>query len=156
MKLNVSIVLKHLIEGLPWPNGQSHLAENWDLRLWVQIPSHASNSSNPGLHKNQHCTLSQANGNLQYTQTWTLEIGPDPTRAFFWPAVNKRPTRVLSDLTRSKFFWPEGKKMEKFDIFRGNFPNSNPNHKWLTRPNPSHKKLTRPDPGQKILTGTHH
>jgi len=24
--------------------------------------------------------------------------------------------------------------MEKFDVFRGNFPNSDPNHKWLTRP----------------------
>jgi len=23
---------------------------------------------------------------------WLVEIGPDPTRAYFWPAVNKRPT----------------------------------------------------------------
>jgi len=76
-------------------------------------------------------------------------MGPDPTRGYFWPAVNKRPTRVLSDRIQRYFFWPEGKKMEKFDVFRGNFPNSNPNHKWLTRTNPSHKKLTRP--GSKIL-----
>jgi len=34
-------------------------------------------------------------------------------------------------------------------FFWGNFPNSNPNHKWLTRPDPSHKKLTRP--GSKIF-----
>jgi len=26
--------------------------------------------------------------------------------------------------------------MEKFDVFGGNFPNSNPNHKGLTRPKP--------------------
>jgi len=31
------------------------------------------------------------------------------------------------------FFDPKG-KIEKFDVFRGNFPNSNPNHKWLTEP----------------------
>jgi len=37
-------------------------------------------------------------------------------------------------------------KIEKIDIFRGNFQNSNPNHKCLTRP----------DPGQKFLTRTHH
>jgi len=74
------------------------------------------------------------------------EPWPEPTRAYFWPAVNKRPTRLWP---LSNFFWPEGKKIENFDIFRGNFPNSNPNHKWLTRPNPSHKKLTRP--GSKIF-----
>jgi len=38
-------------------------------------------------------------------------MGPDPTRA--------------------------EAKIEKFDVFRGNFPNSNPNHKWLTRPDPT-------------------
>jgi len=35
-------------------------------------------------------------------------------------------TQVLFDLT-----W-----RERFDIFRGNFPNPNWNHKWLTRPEP--------------------
>jgi len=34
-------------------------------------------------------------------------------------------------------------KIEKFDIFKGNFPNPNPNHKWLTRPDPSYKKWTQ-------------
>jgi len=32
---------------------------------------------------------------------------------------------------------------EKIDVFRGNFPNSNPNHKWLTRPR---SKNFDPDP----------
>jgi len=41
-----------------------------------------------------------------------------------------------------RFFLLEGKKMEKIDIFKGNFPN--PNHRWLTQPDLSHKKLTQP------------
>jgi len=38
-------------------------------------------------------------------------------------------TRVLSDTT-------DGEKIEKFDVYRGKFPNPNPdpNHKWLTQP----------------------
>jgi len=40
-------------------------------------------------------------------------------------------------LTRSE-------KIEKFDIFRGNFPN--PNHKWLTRPDLA--QATKIDPTQ--------
>jgi len=47
------------------------------------------------------------------------------------------------DLTRSNFFWSEGKKIEKFDVFRGNFPNSYLNHKWLTRPEPQKIDPTR-------------
>jgi len=74
-----------------------------------------------------------------------LEMGPDPTWAYFWPAVNKRATRLQPEyfLTRPEEIFFKGQTIEKFDIFRGNFPNSNPNHKWLTRPDPSHKKLTR-------------
>jgi len=64
---------------------------------------------------------------------------PNPTQAYFWPALNKMPTRL----------WAEGQKIEKFDVFRGNFPNSNPNHKWLTRPEPQKIDPTRP--GSKIL-----
>jgi len=41
------------------------------------------------------------------------------------------------------FFDPKGKKIEKFDVFRGNFPNSNPNQKWLT---PPRSKIFDPDP----------
>jgi len=36
------------------------------------------------------------------------------TRAYFWPAVNKRLTRVLFDLTRWYFFWPKGQKNWNF------------------------------------------
>jgi len=35
-------------------------------------------------------------------------------------------------------------KIEKFGIFRGNFPNPYPNQRWLTQPDPSNKNLTRP------------
>jgi len=70
----------------------------------------------------------------------------DPIRAYFWPAVNKRPTRLWPGyfLTQpEEIFWSHGKKFENLDVFRGNFPNPNSNYRWLTRPNPSHKKLTR-------------
>jgi len=53
-------------------------------------------------------------------------------------------TWILSDPIRRDFFWPKGKKTEKFDVFRGNFPNSNPNHKWLTRLKPQKTDLTQP------------
>jgi len=76
---------------------------------------------------------------------------PDLTQAYFWPAVNKRPARLWPG---SFLTWPEEKKIEKFDIFLGNFPNSKPNHKWLTRPEPQKIDPTRP--GSKILTWTHH
>jgi len=50
---------------------------------------------------------------------------PDPTRAYFWPAINKRLACLWPDPKR--FFWPERKKIETIDIFRGNlFPNPNP------------------------------
>jgi len=58
-----------------------------------------------------------------------LEMGPDPTRAYFWPAVNKRLTRLWPEyfLTWPKeIFFTRREKIEKFDIFSENFPN--PNH----------------------------
>jgi len=59
-------------------------------------------------------------------------VGPDQTRACFWPTVKKRLTH----------FWPGyWGKIEKFVIFRWNFPNLN--QRWLTRPDPSNKKLTQ-------------
>jgi len=77
---------------------------------------------------------------------------PDPTWAYFWPAVNKRLTHLWPDPKR--FFLTRREKIEKFDSFRGNFPNSNPNHKWLPDPTQATKNwpdLTRvknfdPDP----------
>jgi len=41
-----------------------------------------------------------------------LEMGSDSAQAYFWPAVNKRPTRVLSDPTQRDFFWHIGKKLK--------------------------------------------
>jgi len=74
-------------------------------------------------------------------------MGPDPTRAYFGPAVNKRPTCLWPGhfSTQRDFFWLERKKIETLSIFRGNFPN--PNHKWLTRPTKNW-----PTRSQKFLT----
>jgi len=96
-----------------------------------------------------------------YLQIWKIPLfsyfpgdgpWPDLTQAYFWSSVNKRPTRLWPGYfviwLEEIFFWPEVKKIDKFDIFRGNFPNPNPNHKWLTRPNPTLVK--------KFLTWTHH
>jgi len=63
----------------------------------------------------------------------------DPTRSYFWPALNKSPTSFWPGyfLTQpEEIFWPNGKKIKKFDVFRGSFPNLNPNHRWLTQPEP--------------------
>jgi len=82
-------------------------------------------------------------------------MGPDPTRAYFWPAVNKRLTLFWLGyfLTQPDeiFLDPKGKTREKFGIFRGNFPNPNPNHRWLTRatknwPDPTQVKNFDPYP----------
>jgi len=63
---------------------------------------------------------------------------PDPTRAYFWPTVNKRLTRLRPGYFLTQ---PEEKKIEKFDIFRENFLNSTPN---LTQPEPQKIDPTRP------------
>jgi len=42
--------------------------------------------------------------------------------------------RILFDPTLWIFFWPKRKKTEKFVIFRGKFPNPNPNQIWPTQP----------------------
>jgi len=85
--------------------------------------------------------------NLQIFVKWNELFNPSQvemalTWAYFKPALNKKPTRLWARyfLNRPEeiFFWPEEKK---FDIFRGNLPNQNQNHRWL-RPDPSHKKLT--------------
>jgi len=73
---------------------------------------------------------------------------PDPTRAYFWPAVNKRPTRLwpgyFPTQPKAIFFEPKGKNW-KIWRFRGNFLKSNPNHKWLTQPNPTQATKNWPD-----------
>jgi len=69
----------------------------------------------------------------------TLEISTNPSRAYFWPAVNKRPGYFLTRPEDIFFFDPK-EKIEKSEIFKGNFPNTN--QRWLTWPDPSSKKLT--------------
>jgi len=49
-------------------------------------------------------------------------MGLDPTRAYFWPVVNKRLTRLLPGyfLTRpEEIFLIQREKIEKLDIFIG-------------------------------------
>jgi len=75
---------------------------------------------------------------------------------YFWPTVNERLTRLWPGyfLTQPEeiFFHLKGKKIEKIYIFRGNFPNLNSNHKWLTRPDPTQATKNWPKLGQKFLT----
>jgi len=77
-------------------------------------------------------------------------MGPDPTQAYFWLAVNKRPTHLWPGyiLTRlDDIFLSEGEKIEKLGIFRGNFTNPI-NQRWLTWPDPSRVTKIDPDPNQ--------
>jgi len=55
------------------------------------------------------------------TQGWRLsevEMGPDPTPAYFWATVNKRLTRLRPGYFPTR---PEEKKIQKFDVFGENF-----------------------------------
>jgi len=63
-------------------------------------------------------------------------------------------TRVLFDPTQSDFVLPKGKKVEKFDVFWGKFPNPNSNHQLLTQPEPQKIDPTRP--GSKISIPFHY
>jgi len=47
--------------------------------------------------------------------SYRLEMGPDPIRKYFRPAVNKR--------SKMRFFDPRGKILENFEFIGGNFPN---------------------------------
>jgi len=67
-------------------------------------------------------------------------MGPDPTRAYFWPAVNKRPTRLRPGyfpIRPEDIFLIRKQKNWKIWCIRGNFPNSNPNHNLLIWPDPT-------------------
>jgi len=44
---------------------------------------------------------------------WNME----GQQAYFWPTVNKGVTQPLFDLIQWDFFWPEGKQIEKYEIF---------------------------------------
>jgi len=76
-----------------------------------------------------------------------LEMGPDPTRAYFWLAVNSRTTCLWPGyfLTRPKdISMSQREKIEKFGIFRWNFPNPDSNHRWLTWPTLTQVKIFWP------------
>jgi len=77
-----------------------------------------------------------------------LEMSPDPTRAYFFPAINKRltwlwPGAYFLIQPDEIFFEPKGKKLNKIAIFRGKFPNPHTNQRWLSRPKPNNKNWTR-------------
>jgi len=77
------------------------------------------------------------------------EMGLDPTWAYLWPAINKRPTCLWPGyfLTQPKeIFLTWREKIKKFDVFRENFPN--PNHRCLTRPVPTIARKNWPNPTQ--------
>jgi len=76
--------------------------------------------------------LRQDSKNFSFV-TCLIVMGPDPTWAYFWPTVNKRPTRLW---TGCFLTWPEGEKIEKFHVFKGKFykPKLKPWIADLTRP----------------------
>jgi len=110
---------------------------NWQLSSWLDLISKAN-----GFHA-QKISLSAWGRFLNIFGGWKTAQGiwdgpwPDPTRAYFWPAVNKRPTWLWPG------YFPTRPEAIFFDVFRGNFPNSNPNHKWLTRLEPQKIDPTR-------------
>jgi len=76
---------------------------------------------------------------------YQVEIGPHPTRAHFWPAVNKRPTRLWTRyfLTHcDKVFLDPKEKNWKFEIYGWNFPDPDPEVAVLIRLR--QKKITWP------------
>jgi len=89
-----------------------------------------------------------------YKKESAIEMGPDPTQAYFWIAVNKRPTRLRPGYfltwTEEIFFDPKEKLTFLVEIFQIQTQTING---W---PNTNRVTKNRPDPVQKILTWTHH
>jgi len=84
-----------------------------------------------------------------------FKLDPDLTRAYFWPAVNKRPTQLWRGYfliqPKNIFLTRRAKNWEIRD--------SGENFQTQTKdgwPNPSSKNLTWPNPSQKFFTLTHH
>jgi len=105
-------------------------------------------------------TLQSLQKATKRTHYFDSEMGPDPTRAYFWPTANKRPACLWPKyfLTRPEeiFFYPKGKKLKNLGFSGGNFPNPYSNQRRLTRPHPSNKKLTQRKPGHKFWPRSHH
>jgi len=72
-----------------------------------------------------------------------VEICTDPTRAHFWPIVNKKPTWLWPGYFLSQpdeiFIDLKGKKLKNLEFLGGNIPNPNPNQRLQTQPDPSNK-----------------
>jgi len=83
---------------------------------------------------------------------------PNPTQAYFWPAVNKRLTRLRPTyfLTQPEeiFFDPKGKKLKKLIFLREIFQIQT--HTINGWPDLTRATKNWPNPGQKFLTQTHH
>jgi len=108
-------------------------AHSSGIALWHPNPITNANWFIPS---NTHVHISFMNKVLSRDGPW-----PEPTQAFFWPAVNKRPTLLWPGyfLTRPEqisLIW-----REKLTFLGENFPN--PNRRWLIRHNPSYKTFTR-------------
>jgi len=75
-------------------------------------------------HEERVSYLTVCNNTFHLSVPWHLlvkddakvEMGPDPTRAYFWPAVNMRPTRLwpghFPTRPEAIFFDPKGKKLK--------------------------------------------
>jgi len=93
-------------------------------------------------------TFGSINPWLKQGHPHILEMGPDPTRAYFWPAVNKRPTWLWPGyfLTWPKaiFFDPRGKKLKNLTFLGEIFEiQTQAINGW---PNPTQATKNWPDP----------
>jgi len=79
------------------------------------------------------------------------EMGPDPTRACFWPAVNKRPGTFWHDPTR--FFLARKAKNWKIWDFKGKFYNAKPKPK-MADPTRVKNFWSRPIPRKSVQLKT--
>jgi len=74
-------------------------------------------------------------------RSYKVEVGPDHTRPYFWPVVNKWSTRIWPGtfLTHPEdIFLARREKIEKLGIFRGNFPKmADPNQATKNLPSPT-------------------
>jgi len=101
------------------------------------------------LYKIKQLGMGKWNGFWNFrAQFLQVEMGPDPTRTFFWPAVNKRPTRLWTGcfltLPDDIFFYPKGKLLKNL-IFLGEIFQIHTQTKdgW---PDPTRATIIWPDP----------
>jgi len=91
--------------------------------------------------------------------TSEVEMGLDPTRAYFWPAVNKRPTRLWPGyfLNRPEeiFFDPKGKTLKNLTFCGAIFQTQTQTiDGWPIPTWPEPQKLAWPNLDENFLTIT--